>query len=152
MFGELFTNSAIFKDLDPGQIEEVVRICNIVELRHGEYIFKEGDPGDRLFIIAEGAVRISRMIQGSGEEALAVLKEGACFGEMAIFDGMERSTDAIVDSRCLLLSITRDSFEELLESDKDLAYKVLWAVIRMLSERLRLSNEQLRSVMVMAMF
>jgi len=152
MFAELFAASPVFKDLDSAQLEKVVRVCNVEELKHGAYVFKEGDAGDRLYIIAEGAVRISRVVPGTGEEALAVLKEGACFGEMAIFDGLTRSTDAIVDSRCLLLSIGREAFEELLESDKDLAYKVLWAVVRMLSERLRLSNEQLRSIMVMAMF
>lgn len=152
MFHELFADSAIFRGLDSEEIEKVLRVSNIVELGHGEYVFREGDKGDRLFMIAEGAVRISRMIQGSGEEALVVLKCGACFGEMAILDGKARSTDAIVDSRCLLLSITGEAFQELLTSDKDLAHKVLWSVCRMLSQRLRVTNEQLRSVMVMAMF
>jgi CRP/FNR family cyclic AMP-dependent transcriptional regulator len=152
MFAELFGNSPIFQTLEAHELEKVMRVCDIIELKHGEYVFREGDVGDRLFVIAEGAIRISRMIPGSGEEALVVLKDGACFGEMAIFDEMERSTDAIVDTRSLLLSITREAFEDLLESDKDLAHKVLWSVCRMLSERLRLSNEQLRSVMVMAMF
>jgi CRP-like cAMP-binding protein len=152
MFVELFANSALFKDLDSSQLEKIVRVCNVEEKRHGEYIFREGDAGDRLYLIAEGAVRISRMIRGSGEEALVVLKEGAYFGEMSLFDGEPRSTDAIVDSRCLLISITRDAFMELIESDKELAYKVLSAMVRILSERLRTSNEQLRSIMIMAMF
>lgn len=152
MFFDLFVNSAIFKDLDSSQIEKVVRVCHVDELKLGEYIFREGDEGERLYLIAQGAVRISRNIPGSGEEALVVLKEGAYFGEMSLFDGQPRSTDAIVDSRCLLLSITRAAFVELMEADKDLAYKVLSAMVRILSERLRTSNEQLRSIMVMAMF
>jgi CRP/FNR family cyclic AMP-dependent transcriptional regulator len=152
VFFELFANSAIFSELDSSQIEKVVRVCHVDELKLGECIFREGDEGDRLYLIAEGAVRISRTIPGSGEEALVVLKEGSYFGEMSLFDGQPRSTDAIVDSRCLLLSITRESFVELMESDKDLAYKVLSAMVRILSERLRASNEQLRSIMVMAMF
>jgi len=71
---------------------------------------------------------------------------------MSLFDGQPRSTDAIVDSRFLLLSITRAAFVELMEADNDLAYKVLSAMVRILSERLRTSNEQLWSVMVMAVF
>src|SRR5438034_8136560 len=55
-------------------------------LFRSQYVFKEGEPGNRLFLILDGEVRISRTIPGSGEEALAVLKPGACFGEMAIFD------------------------------------------------------------------
>ena len=129
-----------------------MRVCNVEELKHGEYLFREGDPGDRLYLIAEGAVRISRQISGMGEEALVVLKEGAYFGEMALFDGQPRSTDAIVDSRCLLVSITRDAFMEVMEADKEMAYKVLMAMVGVLSERLRMSNEQLRSIMIMAMF
>ena len=152
MIGELFANSPIFEDLEPHELEKVVRVCDIIEMKHGEFVFREGDAGDRFYMIAEGAVRISRNIPGSGEEALVVLKSGACFGEMAIFDEMERSADAIVDTRSLLLTITREAFKELLVSDKELAHKVLWSVCRLLSERLQASNEQLRSIMVMAMF
>lgn len=152
MFAELFASSPMFQDLDLAQIEKIVRLCAVEELRHGEKIFAEGDEGDRLYVIAEGAVRISRHVPGAGEEALAVLKTGAFFGEMALFDGGPRSADAIVDSRCLLLSIRRDALVELMESDKELAYTLLTSVVSILSERLRMANEQLRSIMIMAMF
>ena len=152
MFVELFAKSALFKDLEPSELEQIVQVCNVEELKHGEYVFREGDEGERLYLIAEGAVRISRQIAGMGEEALVVLKEGAYFGEMSLFDGHPRSADAIVDSRCLLLSITRDDFMAIIEADKEVAYKVQSAMIGILSERLRMSNEQLRSIMIMAMF
>jgi len=148
----LLAQSAIFKDLDDFQLELVAGICQVVELKIGEYVFREGDEGDRLYIIEEGEVRISRVLPGTGEEALTVLKRGACFGEMAILDQSERSTDAIANSRCRLLSISRANFEAMLESDVALANKVLWSVVRMLCERLRMTNETLRSIMVMAMF
>ena len=66
--------------------------------------FQEGEPGT-LFLIAEGDVRISRHIPGSGEEALAVLKPGACFGEMSVFDRSERSTDAISNGGCRVVTM-----------------------------------------------
>src|SRR2546428_700765 len=118
----------------------------------GHYIFKEGEPGNRLFIISEGEVRISRTIPGSGEEALAVLKPGACFGEMAIFDRSERSTDAIANTGCTLITISRSDFELLLDFNRDIAYKVLWSVVRLLSARLRVTNDNLRSFLAMSMF
>jgi CRP-like cAMP-binding protein len=149
---ELLAQSAIFKDLDDFQLELVAAICEVVELKIGEYVFREGDEGDRLYVVARGEVRISRVVPGTGEEALTVLKRGACFGEMAILDQSERSTDAIANSRCTLLSISRANFEAMLESDLALANKVLRSVVRMLSERLRMTNETLRSLMVMAMF
>jgi CRP-like cAMP-binding protein len=148
----LFSQSGIFKDLDDDEIEGVGEICDAVELGVGEYVFHEGDEGDRLYIIERGEVRLSRKIPGVGEEAIAVLRRGACFGDMSVLDYSSRSMDAIVHSRCRLLTISRDDFRELLESDRELAYKVLWSVVRLLCERLRMTNESLRSLMVMAMF
>jgi CRP-like cAMP-binding protein len=148
----LFAESGIFKDLDDDEIEGVGEICERVEFPVGEYIFHEGDEGDRLFIIEKGEVRISRHVAGAGEEALTVLRRGACFGEMAVLDASERSMDAIAHSRCILVTISREDFRELLASDPRLANKVLWCTVLMLCERLRMANEALRSLMVMAMF
>ena len=109
----------------------------------GTRIFQYGDPGDKLFIILEGKVRISREVAGMGEEALAVLGAGQVFGEMALLDEAPRSADARAHERCRLLVITKDAFEDLLFMHKDLAYEVLWACVRMLSTRLRETNDKL---------
>lgn len=149
---ELFAQALIFRDLDDDEIEGVGEICHELEFAPGEYIFREGDEGDRLFIVDTGKVRISRDVPGAGEEAITVLGRAACFGEMSVLDRSLRSTDAIADSRCRLLTIGREDFALLLESDRDLAYKVLWSVVRLLCQRLRMTNEAMRSLMVMAMF
>ena len=149
---ELIKQAAIFSDLDDNEIERIAEISNEQEFKFGQKIFKEGEPGNRLYIIATGEVRISRDVPGSGEEALAVLKQGACFGEMSVFDRSERSTDAIANTDCTLVTITRSDFEMLLDFDRDLGYKVLWRVVRLLSERLRVTNENLRSFLAMSMF
>ena len=148
----LFAQSDIFADLEEEELEGIAEICEVLEMRSGEYVFREGDEGDRLYIVESGEVRISRVVPGTGEEAITVLKRGACFGEMAILDHSKRSTDAIVNARCKLLSISRANFEMMLQSDQALANKVLWSVVRMLCARLRMTNETLRSLMVMAMF
>ncbi|MEM7416673.1 MAG: cyclic nucleotide-binding domain-containing protein [Gemmatimonadota bacterium] len=148
----ILAKSPIFADLSEAELARVARICQVEELKWDTYVFHEGDEGDRMYIIAKGAVRISRQVPGTGEEAITVLKEGACFGEMAVLDPSTRSTDAIVDSKCELVTITRADFETLLESDYRLAYKILRAVVRLLSERLRITNDSLRSIMVIAMF
>ncbi len=109
----------------------------------GTRIFQYGDPGDKLFIILEGKVRISREVSGMGEEALAVLGPGQVFGEMALLDEAPRSADARAHERCRLLVITKDAFEDLLFMHKELAYEVLWSSVRMLSARLRETNDKL---------
>src|SRR5580693_420051 len=109
----------------------------------GTRIFQYGDPGDKLFLILEGKVRISREVAGMGEEALAVLGPGEMFGEMALLDESPRSADALAHERCRLLVITKDAFDDLLFLHKELAYEVLWNCVRILSGRLRETNEKL---------
>src|SRR6476646_9123482 len=142
---DLLKRVAIFKDLDADELNQVADVCKEEKFVSGEYIFREGEHGNRFYLIAEGEVRISRNVPGSGEEALAVLKAGALFGEMAVFDRSERSTDAISNGGCLLLTITRPDFEMLLDFERELAHKVLWATVRLLSTRLRQTNDSLRT-------
>lgn len=149
---ELLRSVAIFKDLEDGELARVSEVCREQTFVSGEYIFREGESGNRLYLITEGEVRISRTIPGSGEEALAVLKTGSLFGEMAVFDRSERSTDAISNGGTKCITISRSDFELLLDFNRDLAYKVLWAVVRMLSHRLRSTNDSLKSFLAMSMF
>lgn len=143
---------AIFGNLEDGELDRVAEVCRTAEFRSGEYVFREGEAGNRLYLILEGEVRISRQVPGSGEEALAVLKAGSLFGEMAVFDRSERSTDAIANGPVKCLTISRPDFELLLDFNRDLAYKILWACVRLQSARLRATNDSLRSFLAMSMF
>ncbi len=149
---DLLRPVAIFKDLDDSELAQFAEVCKPLEVQSGEYIFREGEAGNRLYLIVSGEVRISRNIPGSGEEALAVLKAGSLFGEMAVFDRSERSTDAISNGGTKLLTISRADFEMVLDFNRELAYKVLWSVVRLLSMRLRSTNDSLRSFLAMSMF
>lgn len=149
---ELLRRVAIFQDLDEDELAAVAEICREEQFASGAYIFREGESGNRLYLVTHGEVRISRDVPGSGEEALAVLKSGAVFGEMAVFDRSERSTHAISNGGTTALTISRPDFEMLMDFDRELAYKVLWAVVRLLSSRLRQTNDSLRSFLAMSMF
>ena len=149
---DLLKNVAIFKDLDDGELERVAEVCREMSFEGGDHVFKEGESGNRLYLILSGEVRISRTIPGSGEEALAILKPGALFGEMAVFDRSERSTDAISNGGTKCLTIARSDFELLLDFNRDIAYKVLWSCVRLLSLRLRSTNDSLKSFLAMSMF
>jgi len=149
---ELLRGVPIFKGLEDGELARVSEVCREQSFTSGEFIFREGEPGNRLYLVIGGEVRISRVVPGSGEEALAVLKPGALFGEMSVFDRSERSTDAIANQDTTCLTISRPDFELLLDFNRDIAYKVLWAVVRLLSTRLRSTNDSLRSFLAMSMF
>jgi CRP-like cAMP-binding protein len=149
---DLLKKVAIFKDLDGEELIQVAEVCKREKFVSGEFIFREGETGNRLYLIVDGDVRISRDVPGSGEEALAVLKPGAIFGEMAVFDRTERSTHAISNGGTTVLTISRADFEMLLDFNREMAHKVLWACVRILSSRLRSTNDSLRSFLAMSMF
>ena len=149
---ELLRAVTIFRELDADELAEVAAICREETFRSGQYIFREGESGNRLYLVVEGEVRISRDVPGSGEEALAGLKPGSLFGEMAVFDRHERSTDAISNGGTRCLTIARADFEMLLDFNRELAYKILWGTVRLLSGRLRSTNDSLRSFLAMSMF
>src|SRR5215208_916461 len=116
---ELLRSVPIFKGLEDGELARVSEVCREQEFVPGEYIFREGEPGNRLYLIISGEVRVSRVVPGSGEEALAVLKAGSLFGEMSVFDRSERSTDAISNGGTKTLTIARPDFEMVLDFNRE---------------------------------
>lgn len=107
-------------------------------------IFREGDAGDKLYIILEGRIRISKFIPGVGEEALAVLDRGDFFGEMALIDDKPRSADARAHERdATVLSIDRATLNEILSMDPHASLQFLNLLCRLISRRLREINDKI---------
>ena len=112
--------------------------------REGSMIFREGEKGDKLYIVLDGRVRISKFIPGVGEEALAVLDRGDFFGEMALIDDMPRSADAKShEADATVLSIDRATLNEILSMDPHASLQFLNLLCRMISRRLREINEKI---------
>ncbi len=112
--------------------------------REGSMIFREGEKGDKLFIVLDGRVRISKFIPGVGEEALTVLDRGDFFGEMALIDDKPRSADAKShDADTTVLSIDRATLNEILSMDPHASLQFLNLLCRMISRRLREINDKI---------
>jgi CRP/FNR family cyclic AMP-dependent transcriptional regulator len=110
----------------------------------GSMIFREGDKGDKLYIVLDGRVRISKFIPGVGEEALAVLDRGDFFGEMALIDEKPRSADAKAhETDATVLSIDRATLNEILSMDPHASLQFLNLLCRMISRRLREINDKI---------
>lgn len=133
----------MFSGLSRRSLERIAAISTEEAYPLGTVLFRAGEAGDKLYLILDGRVRISREVSGLGEEALAVLGAGDYFGEMAMVDDAPRSADARVHERCKLLTIPKESMQHLLFLHKDVAYEILWNVVRTLSGRLREANEKL---------
>ena len=133
----------IFAGLPQAHLRRVVAIGVEQSYKRNATVFSEGDAGDKFYLILEGAVRISRLVPGMGEEALAVLRAGAYFGEMSLIEDAPRSASAIAHERSRLFEVNRRDLEDLLFVDRDLAYELLWNFVRTLSRRLRATNDKM---------
>ena len=140
---DLLAQINIFSGLSNAYLRRVAEIGKEESHKKNSSIFSEGDVGDRFYLILDGAVRISRMVPGMGEEALAVLGRGKYFGEMSLIDDFPRSAHAICHEPCRLFVIAKKDLEDLLFVDRDLAYELLWNFVRTLTGRLRESNDKM---------
>ena len=143
------TDSPLFRNLDETERAQILIIGQVRTYKEGETIFKEGDPGDGLFIVVKGSVRISKQ-SVSGEEALAVLEPHAFFGEMALIDFSPRAADAISNDNTDLFFIPLKDLRTLIETHHQIALKVLYALCEVLAQRLRETNERYMSVFTIA--
>jgi CRP-like cAMP-binding protein len=140
----------LFESLSVSELEKIEKISRIEAFARDTVIFKEGDPGDRCYVITNGDVRISKFIPNIGEEALTVLKPGDYFGEMALIDNFPRSAHAIANTDVALLAISKTDLDKILIMDRELGYKLLWAFTKTLSKRLRETNEKMASFLAMS--
>lgn len=119
------TPENILADLAPLMKEKVVE--------QGALIFSEGETGDCMYIIHQGAIRIHK-----GSTTLAILQEKEVFGELSLLDADTRSATATADKDCILFKIDQEPFYELLDERPEVAK----GFIKILCQRLRIMNEK----------
>lgn len=124
----LLARCDLLRHLPPEEIEHILPCVRRRRLASGEILFRAGDPGDALFIVAAGTVAI--LAEGTGgdggavEHRLAELGPGQAFGEMALLSGGTRSATVRAVDAVDLLEIARDDFERLVADDPRLAEAV----------------------------
>jgi CRP-like cAMP-binding protein len=111
--------------------------------RKGDYIFREGDDGDEMYIIQTGRVSIQKVIGGK-KTSLTVLEKGDFFGEMSVLERLPRTADAEAIEDADLISINSATFGEMIRSNPEIAVRML----RKYSMRMREFAEQLEAMMV----
>src|SRR6188768_1880428 len=106
-----------FGGLDPDALERLTASMRTRRFRRGEVIFHIGDPGDALFVITSGEVKISLPSETGDEAILATLREGDVFGELALLDGAPRSASATAIGATETVVLPRDRFRELIATE-----------------------------------
>ncbi len=109
----------------------------------GTVLFEEGEPGDQMYVIKSGRVRLSRIVRGAPQH-LATLPGGEFFGELAIINGRARSATATVIEDAELLVLDAAMFEALVRGNAEIALRL----IKRLATRLDHANAQVEVLLV----
>ncbi|PCI30725.1 MAG: hypothetical protein COB67_00820 [SAR324 cluster bacterium] len=143
IFVKLKESVAFFSSFSTGELIALLKLAKTETFEEEDVIFKENTRGDKMYIILNGVVRISRNIGKNQEEILVKLKPGACFGEMGVIDQSPRSASATVEGgKAILLSIRENLLSE---HNVLLAYKLYKNFSLMLAERLRETNDKFQN-------
>ena len=121
----------LFRDISGEEVSHVAQIAEEIEYDSEQTIFKEGDVGDSMFIIVDGAVRIHK-----GDKELAVLSKGKFVGEMALLDQEPRSASVTSTEETTLLEINGEDFYDLMASRME----IMQGIVKILTQRLREAN------------
>jgi serine/threonine protein phosphatase PrpC/CRP-like cAMP-binding protein len=128
----------LFRHLNYKEVIRVLNVTTVLEFDAGEDIIREEEPGEDLFVILNGRVRLHR--DGT---FITELQRGAHFGEMALVDRSPRSASATAEDPTRVLCLRRSDFYDILRKEAPLAVKLLWSFVQVLTERLRKTTAEL---------
>jgi CRP-like cAMP-binding protein len=136
---DVLRRTPLFATLDQDAAQSLRASMSEIELARGDLLFHEGDPGDSLYVVLRGKIKLGRTSGDGRENLVAVLGPGEMFGELSLFDPGPRSAGAtaLVDST--LLGLSSDELTPWLAGRPDVARALLRAIAR----RLRRTNDSM---------
>ena len=142
------TASPLFKGLSKEELSSLEGIFTARRIKDGKTIFIENMPGESLYLIKQGTVKISRMLAEGDEQVLIILGPEDVFGEMAVLDGGKRSATARIVEEVILYGLTREDYEILATKNPSLGLKFTLNIVRIFSERVRNSQKDYRAMLL----
>ena len=135
----LLARTEVFGDLEQRELDEVVQVSVPRRWERGEVVFREGDEGDTTYLLMSGAVLLTREHQDGRVVAIAELRGGDMFGELAMFRGEKRSASAEAIEPTEAVALLAPDVQRLIKQNPDIAAKLLKA----LAERVSRTTERL---------
>ena len=136
---EVLARAGIFQGVDPAAIEVLTESLERVEFPRGTVIFNEGEPGDRLYIVSTGKVKIGRRSPDGRENLLSIFGPSDMFGELSIFDPGPRTSTATTVTDVRAYTMDRNALREWIAQRPEIAEQLL----RVVARRLRRTNNLL---------
>ncbi|KMO78887.1 cAMP receptor protein [Mycolicibacterium chubuense] len=129
----IVSGAAIFEGCRPGDVIAAMQLFHPpVVLRRRDIVFTEGDPGDAIYLVVAGRIRLSRRTAGGRDCLTAVLGPSDVFGELAVFDPSPRTVTATATSNTILLAMDRVAMHTWMRERSELAELLLTALARRL--------------------
>ncbi len=138
-------NVPLFSQLTPADLQRVEEVARERAYPKNSVILFEDDPGDSLFVVKQGQVKVVLIGEDGREVILSVLGEGQFFGEMALLDDEPRSAHVIAMEDSTLVVLRREDFQGILLQSPALAL----ALLRELTRRLRRADEKVGSLVLL---
>jgi diguanylate cyclase (GGDEF)-like protein len=138
---ELLAKVGVFSLLSREEIDQVAEHLATVKLTAGQTLFHEGDKGNDLYIIADGAAAVSIRLPDGGDKEIARFAPGDFFGEMSIFDNAPRSASCRALEKSVLYSLSKDAFTDIITDHPELALKLMYRMLNVTTQRLRGTSE-----------
>lgn len=135
----------LFSDLSEAEVSRFADVTREREYPKNSVILFEDDPGDALYIVSTGQVKVVLIGEDGREVILSVLGDGDFFGEMSLIDDEPRSAHVIAMKDSQLLVLRRDDFQSRLEEQPKIALKLL----RVLVQRLRRADEKIGGLVLL---
>lgn len=127
----------LLAELTPSELQALAVRLRELELRRGEILFREGEPGEEMFFVRRGTIIISKGVTTSLDEVLARLGPGEFFGEMSLFDGAPRSATARAETDTELLALDQRGFQDFVTASPRVTALFFHAYGQAVIERLR---------------
>ena len=147
---DLISRIPLFEELETGELEELVRILVREEFHAGDVVFDEGDLGEKMYIIIRGSVDIVKAVGKGPGQVLVTLKPGDFLGEMSLIADAPRSASALAAEDAILFSINKKDLMLLFDNAPTIAAKIYKFFVMTLNQRLRETNEKIKSFIGMA--
>lgn len=146
--------SQLLMDLADDELQLILQATTPRRFQADEVIMREGEPGEVMYIMCEGAVAITKRLtlelsEDTPREKVMVrfqAEEGVILGEMALIESDVRSATVTALSPCLLLELRKDHFYRILENYPRIGVKILLRLAQSLSHRLRKNSDELVKV------
>lgn len=137
---ELLRRVELFSNLPDVELEKLARLVQERRYREDQMLFQQGDPGDALYIVTDGRVKVF-IREGNRETVLSFFGEGDVLGEMALLTGEPRSASAVATSESKLLTLSKESFAAHLTTNMDVMGEMLRVMaVRQFQMNLRLTR------------